>query len=106
MPLCTVYLSDSYSDNEDFHILAFLFLAFVLLPGCSDSTEGDTECNEFLFQELKSAAEAGVIEAQNTLGYHYEYGECVSRDFKEAAKWYRLAADQDNTNAQKVLGFM
>lgn len=87
-------------------ILAFLILAFVLFYWSTVATEKDSECTNFLLQELKSAAEAGVNEAQNKLAYHYEYGVCVSRDFKEAAKWYHRAADQDNTNAQKVLGFM
>ena len=36
----------------------------------------------------------------------YEIGECVEKSFEEAAKWYRLAADQGNPDAQLNLGLM
>ena len=36
----------------------------------------------------------------------YEYGQGVTQDYKEAVKWYRLAADQGNADAQLNLGSM
>jgi len=36
----------------------------------------------------------------------YDKGQGVSQDDKEAAKWYRLAADQGNEVAQLDLGLM
>ena len=39
-------------------------------------------------------AEQGSANAQFNLGGMYEYGEGVPQDYKTAAKWYRLAAEQ------------
>ena len=36
----------------------------------------------------------------------YDNGEGVPQDYKEAIKWYRLAAEQGNANAQYNLGLM
>jgi len=36
----------------------------------------------------------------------YDNGQGVPQDYAEAVKWYRLAADQGNANAQSNLGFM
>jgi uncharacterized protein len=44
--------------------------------------------------------------AQFNLGQMYENGLGVPQDYTEAAKWYRLAADQGFAHAQYQLGFM
>ena len=36
----------------------------------------------------------------------YENGQGVPQDYAEAVKWYREAADQDDTDAQFNLGLM
>ena len=51
-------------------------------------------------------AEQGNADAQNILGSMYSEGQGVIKDYKEAAKWYRLAAGQGNANSQFSLGFM
>ncbi len=38
------------------------------------------------------------------LGYAYEQGRGVARDFEEAAKWYRRAAERGDIAAQANLG--
>ena len=40
------------------------------------------------------AAEQGYADAQYNLGVMYANGHGVSQDYAEAAKWYRLAAEQ------------
>ena len=45
-----------------------------------------------------------LAEVQNNLGNAYYTGKGVPQDFKEAAKWYRLAAEQGNAAAQFILG--
>ena len=40
------------------------------------------------------------------LGYLYENGKGVPQDYKEALKWFRLAAEQGVTEAQFGLGLM
>jgi TPR repeat protein len=42
--------------------------------------------------------------AQYMLGLMYEEGQGISQDHKEAVKWYRLAAEQDTSEAQFKLG--
>ena len=51
-------------------------------------------------------AEHGVPHAQNVLGEIYMYGEGISQDFDEAAKWFRLAAEQHHHRAQFMLGVL
>ena len=36
----------------------------------------------------------------------YRYGRGVPQDYTEAVRWYRLAAEQSNANAQYNLGIM
>ena len=58
------------------------------------------------FEEAKRLAEDGDAEAQNDLGVMYGNGEGVPQDYKEAVKWYRLAAEQGVAAAQYNLGGM
>jgi len=43
---------------------------------------------------------------QYNLGAMYEKGEGVPQDYKEAVKWYQLAAEQGDADAQYNLGLM
>jgi uncharacterized protein len=52
---------------------------------------------------LEPLAEQGNVEAQLRLGLMYHKGLGVMRDNAKAMKWLRLAADQDNAQAQFVL---
>ena len=49
-------------------------------------------------------AEAGQAWAQYEVGECYRNGNGVSKDYAEAAKWYRKAAEQRNAKAQFRLG--
>ena len=42
------------------------------------------------------AGEQGVAEAQSALGASYYYGKGVAKDYREAVRWYRMAAEQGN----------
>ena len=46
------------------------------------------------------------VEAEFILGSLYETGKGVSRNGREAAKWYRIAAEKGYANAQYALGGM
>lgn len=50
--------------------------------------------------DLIAAAHAGNVEAQTSLGYQYDTGELVTRDFAKAVYWYRLAAEKGHANAE------
>jgi len=43
---------------------------------------------------LRTRAEQGDVAAQWALGFRYEYGRGAPQDAAEAARWYRLAAEQ------------
>ena len=57
-------------------------------------------------RETLKRAMAGDSEAQYNLGLMYYNGWTVSKDKREAARWYRAAAKQGDANAQYNLGFM
>ena len=56
--------------------------------------------------DLRTMAESGDPHVQFSLGSQYEEGEDIARDVKEAAKWYRKAADQGLATAQFKLAKM
>jgi uncharacterized protein len=56
-----------------------------------------------LFTDL---AGKGMAEAQINLGMMFEGGQGVPQDFKEAIRWYRLAADQGLIKAQEKLNLL
>ncbi len=51
-------------------------------------------------------ANSGGIVAQTMVGQMYEYGQGIAEDKTEAVKWYRLAAEQGDANAQLLMGGM
>jgi len=53
-----------------------------------------------MLDELLERAESGDQYALNELGNCYLYGIGVSKNKYQAARWYRLAAQQGNANAQ------
>lgn len=53
---------------------------------------------------VKARAEKGEAAAQSELATLFTQGDGVKRDYKEAAKWYQLAADQGFARAQVALG--
>ena len=50
---------------------------------------------------IRFAAEQGDTLAQTYLGITYFGGEGGSRDYAEAAKWFRLAAEQGGRDCSK-----
>lgn len=58
------------------------------------------------FEAIRARAEAGDVLAQLILGIMYEIGEGVVENDQEAVKWYRMAAEQGDADAQYGLGGM
>lgn len=56
------------------------------------------------FQELLPVAKAGDARAQQLVGNMYLNGTGVDRNETEAAKWFRLSAQQGNGAAMKAMG--
>ena len=71
--------------------------------GTSAYKRGDYETALSVFRPL---AENGDPKAQSILGMMYNYGEGVAVDYRQSARWYRLAAEQNYGVAQYNLGFI
>jgi uncharacterized protein len=52
------------------------------------------------------AANQGYADAEYNLGILYHNGDGVTKDHREAARWYKLAAEKGNTKAQFNLALM
>lgn len=55
---------------------------------------------------LRTAAEHGIADAQNTLGAMYQAGQSVAIDQTAATDWYRKAALQGHARAQANFGMI
>ena len=55
-------------------------------------------------QSVMPSAEGGLGTLEALIGDAYYYGHGVSRDYTEAARWYRRAAENSNVMAQSTLG--
>jgi TPR repeat protein len=56
------------------------------------------------WDSMMPPAEGGVGTIEALIGDAYYYGHGVSRDYTEAARWYRRAAENSNAMAQSTLG--
>ena len=54
----------------------------------------------------RKAADQNFADAEEELGYFYQNGWAVKRDYAQAVTWYRRAADHGSLNAENQLGFM
>jgi TPR repeat protein len=54
----------------------------------------------------RALAEKGNVAAQKQLGYLYEIGAGVERDWLKAAEWYGKAADAGDDGAAAALGYL
>jgi TPR repeat protein len=63
-------------------------------------------CENLETNRILRKAKKGDPAAQTSAGSMYLSGQYVPRDYVEAAKWFRKAADQGNAEAQHYLGSM
>jgi hypothetical protein len=85
-------------------LLLSFFLTPVMAVGQSLAEQEDKNAQSilsFIYQngEGQSLAEQGDANAQYGLGVIYARGDGVPQDFAEAAKWFRLAAEQGDKDA-------
>ena len=89
---------------------SFLPLIFVLVAG-SAIADRHTALRAYqqrdfatALKEWKALADSGDAEAEFRVGVMYEQGEGVPSDPRQAANWYRKAAEQAYARAQYALG--
>jgi hypothetical protein len=85
-------------------MLKLLFISALLFFQIHVSATEEKETSEIEF--IRQLAGSGYAKAQYNLGIIYGNGEGVLKDSKEAAKWYKLAAEQGLAEAQFNLGVM
>jgi len=82
------------------NLICFLFISLIALPLSASA-------DWFLSAETKALiakAEAGDTEAQIQVALAYDVGKGAPRDRNSAMKWYRMASDGGNAEAQNSLG--
>ena len=104
--------------TKQFIFLLLLTLLFLFTSSCGDDYDFDVAYDAHEKGDFKTAhrlflpqAEQGHSLAQYNLGVMYQNGQGVPQDYKEAVKWYRLAAEPDQVNqgvtaAQYYLGWI
>jgi S1-C subfamily serine protease len=91
--------------------LIVAWLAFAAQPALAFTTDDgwlafDVGDYERTYAVWSALAKKGDAEAQYLLGYLYDDGLGVAHDLAEAARWYRLAAEQNHTYAQFNLAIL
>lgn len=95
----------SASSTEDKGI--FSFLNFWKKDNKPQLPDTSTSPEETLLQKLERMANSGDLNSQLTLGYMYLYGDDtakVEQDYKQAFKYYEMAANQNDNVAVNNLG--
>jgi hypothetical protein len=77
-----------------------ILLLFVVAFACG------TAFGEETIEQLRARADKGDLQAQLTLAKSYYLGLGVSKDEVEAARWFRRAADQGESQSERILGLM
>ena len=63
------------------------------------------EADRKLLADLRAKAENGDAQSQYELAVAFDFGKLgVTKDYAEAIKWFRKAAEQNNAAAQENLG--
>ena len=89
------------------NIFIKLFLLLVLLAAAGFTEAAFAQQREEMpWSEAIKKAENGDAEAQCYVGSVYYFGTGIPQDYREARKWYLLAAEQGNAKAQYNLGLM
>jgi len=71
-----------------------------------DDAYGHLKQKEYIkaLNKFKPLAEQGHVPSQMNLGWMHHKGLGVEQNYKTAIKWYEMAANQDNEDAQHTLG--
>ena len=90
--------------------LAAVHVAPVVAQDMRTAYEAGIEANKRgdyaqAFEIFLALAQQGYTDAQESLGFMYDFGLGVRKDDSEAIKWYSLAGEQGHAEAQSRLGF-
>lgn len=85
----------------------FVVLVLLLMPAYAFAQEDGfvADTPQTLDEQMSNAVD-GDVGSQYNLGMKYARGEGVPQDYKAAAKWLEMAANQGDADAQAALGVM
>ncbi len=84
--------------------VAVIFL-LLLSAAVSQLPAQQSEADRKLLDEIRAGAEQGDGQSQFELGRAFFFGKLgVAKDYVEAVKWCRKAAEQNNAEAKFLLG--
>ena len=83
-------------------VIFLFFIAYFGLPHMAFSSNYDALDKNM--EKLQSRAEVGDPAAQFMLGKFYYYGLFYKRNYPEAIRWFRAAANRGHASAQFLLG--
>ena len=96
-----------YTRGVNAFTIVFLMICWPTLGDIASCREAATkQAFGEITKECSFLATDGNPEAQYYFGLMYTRGDGVAQDYKEAVRWYRLAADRGNASAQFNLGVM
>ena len=78
--------------TQDKHVAVCMLLFF--LSAVLSFAENIAKDDNGTLAELQQEASAGSAEAQANLGFMYQMGKGVPRDYGKAIEWYLIAAEQ------------
>lgn len=95
------FSGDAFVMKNIFHTtLAAIFICMLAL-----SPKGELFAqNNANVAQMEQKANGGDAVSQYRLALAYSKGEGVTRDNKEAARWFRQAAEQGHAESQRILG--
>ena len=80
--------------------------ALLNLANMFQQAQGVEEDQKKALTYVRKGAEIGDPRAQHELGMAYERGTILKRDLQQAARWFEMAAKQDEVEAQFALGVL
>jgi len=89
-----------------FIYITFLSSTVLAEPFVAGLNAMDREHYATAFRAWKGLADNGEAEAQNNLGYLYQYGYGAKQSYTRAIRYYTLAADQGLAEAHHNLGML
>ena len=94
-------------------ILTSIWLLFLASPSIAIVTEYQKAVDAYKKEDYKTSyrlilplAKKGLAQAQYNLGVMHANGKGVAKNYSEAIRWWKLAANQGNDKAQYNLGLM
>ena len=93
------------------NLIYFIYITFLSGPVLAEPFVAglnamDREHYATAFRAWKGLADNGEAEAQNNLGYLYQYGYGAKQSYTRAIRYYTLAADQGLAEAHHNLGML